>query len=119
MFTQVDAGTIIVTYFDLRCAMAARGALHGTLMCGKPLDISFSRSKSDTQDPYGLSQLHGNIVVYNLDPNTNNETLGNMFSQFGQVAGVSQDQERPSQKVGWTPTWCLSACTGLALGINT
>lgn len=47
---------VVVSFYDLRSAVAARSALNGTSVAGKPLDIHFSKQRSATNQ-YGLSQV--------------------------------------------------------------
>ncbi|KAG1666963.1 hypothetical protein FOA52_004246 [Chlamydomonas sp. UWO 241] len=92
-------GDLVVSYYDLRAAVVARSTLDGTSLCGLHLDIHFSQPRSSgASDAYSLSQAQGTIVVYNLDPETTNEQLEFMYSQYGDVKEVVQSVERPSQK---------------------
>lgn len=91
-------GLLIVTFFDLRAAVSAKSTLHGTLVNNLPLEIHFSKQKSGIQDPWGLSQVQGSIVVYNLDPETTDEHLFYMFTKFGDVKEISQSPDRSSKK---------------------
>ena len=49
-------GLVVVSYYDLRAAVAALGTLQGTLVCNRPLEIHFSNVKPSSQD-VGINQV--------------------------------------------------------------
>eukprot|EP00798_Chlamydomonas_sp_ICE-L_P021946 gene21946-28992_t len=92
--TTSQRGMVLVSYYDLRAAIAACSTLQGTLVSNLPLDIKYAvSSKSDNQE---INQ--GRIVVFNLDPNTTNHHLAWLFSKFGEVEDVSESPLRANQK---------------------
>lgn len=54
-------GYILITYFDLRAAVVAKGALHGSLLHHMALEVHYTSLKSQSQgvDQVGLSMSHG------------------------------------------------------------
>eukprot|EP00798_Chlamydomonas_sp_ICE-L_P003925 gene3925-14001_t len=89
-------GLILVSYFDLRAAIAVHTTLQGTLIFDQELNISYLPPTRTSQEFGGVGQ--GMIVVFNLDPDTDNQHLIWLFSKFGEVKNVSESPLRGNQK---------------------
>ncbi|KAL6758830.1 hypothetical protein V8C86DRAFT_1808429, partial [Haematococcus lacustris] len=98
MYTRRKAdGVVVVDYYDVRAAASAASTLQGTLMQEQPIHLSFTHpAATDGSLEQGIAQ--GQITVYNMDPGTTNQHLVWLFSKFGEVQGIHQSPNRPTQK---------------------
>ncbi|KAJ9515790.1 hypothetical protein QJQ45_008687 [Haematococcus lacustris] len=98
MYTRRKAdGVVVVDYYDVRAAASAASTLQGTLMQERPIHLSFTHpAATDGSLEQGIAQ--GQITVYNMDPGTTNQHLVWLFSKFGEVQGIHQSPNRPTQK---------------------
>ncbi|GFH14333.1 uncharacterized protein HaLaN_10364, partial [Haematococcus lacustris] len=97
MYTRRKAdGVVVVDYYDVRAAASAASTLQGTLMQEQPIHLSFTHpAATDGSLEQGIAQ--GQITVYNMDPGTTNQHLVWLFSKFGEVQGIHQSPNRPTQ----------------------
>eukprot|EP01087_Luapelamoeba_hula_P013652 TRINITY_DN3903_c0_g1_i1.p1 TRINITY_DN3903_c0_g1~~TRINITY_DN3903_c0_g1_i1.p1 ORF type:complete len:1014 (-),score=195.59 TRINITY_DN3903_c0_g1_i1:223-3264(-) len=86
MYTQCKhRGFVMISYYDLRDAQAAKDHLQGQPVHGRPLDIHYSIPKDN---PSEKDQNQGTLVVFNLPPSITNEELTMVFSDYGDVKEI-------------------------------
>jgi nucleolin len=99
-----------VTFASLESAEAAAAALDGQNIEGRSLKVDFASNKPSPRRDFSESRQSRppqddgcRVYVGNLDYQTSDDTLNEMFSEFGEVKSCNHmtDQDDPSRKRGF------------------
>lgn len=83
-------GVVVVSFFDLRAALNAKRQLEGVALSDQPLTVQYSASGTMLGN-FG----EGTLLIFNVDPQANSQTLVNTFSVYGDVRQI---QDVPDKK---------------------
>lgn len=93
MYTQCKhRGFVMISYYDIRHAKNAMRHLQNKVIRRRKIDIHYSIPK---ENPSEKDQNQGTLVVFNLDPSTQNDELKAIFGQYGEIKEV---RETPNKK---------------------
>ncbi|GAB1220466.1 hypothetical protein ENUP19_0054G0039 [Entamoeba nuttalli] len=89
-YSTVQFGFIVVIFYDIRASRSAAKYLNGRCYRGHQLHIVFGIPIDINEEPN-----HGTLVIFNIDKQTDDETLKTIFSKYGEIKEI---RETPSRK---------------------
>ncbi|BFU20183.1 RNA recognition motif. (a.k.a. RRM, RBD, or RNP domain)/RNA recognition motif (a.k.a. RRM, RBD, or RNP domain), putative [Entamoeba histolytica] len=89
-YSTVQFGFIVVIFYDIRSSRSAAKYLNGRCYRGHQLHIVFGIPIDINEGPN-----HGTLVIFNIDKQTDDETLKTIFSKYGEIKEI---RETPSRK---------------------
>ena len=102
-FTNIDLSFGYVEFTTADAAKAAKEALHDSDLDGRALNVDFSQPRPQNQDKGAArakqfgdkrSAPSNTLFIGNLSFDSTNESIGEAFSQYGEIARVSLPTDR-------------------------
>eukprot|EP01091_Cochliopodium_minus_P013490 TRINITY_DN4360_c0_g1_i1.p1 TRINITY_DN4360_c0_g1~~TRINITY_DN4360_c0_g1_i1.p1 ORF type:complete len:700 (-),score=194.47 TRINITY_DN4360_c0_g1_i1:176-2275(-) len=99
MYTQAKyRGFVMISFFDIRHAKAAKTNLQSKRISGKKLDIHFALPKDTSNGTNDKVVNQGTLVVFNLDATITNEQLIQVFGKHGEIKDIRETPNKKSHK---------------------
>ena len=99
MYTQAKyRGFVMISFYDIRHAKAAKTNLQSKKMSGKKLDIHFALPKDTSNGSNDKVVNQGTLVVFNLDATITNEQLIQVFGNYGEIKDIRETPNKKSHK---------------------